>query len=60
MPPSQKAVAFPLLIHRRARAGVVGINGFWQLSHTGTNMCDKPPCGVSIFPSLLIAEEEQD
>src|SRR5260370_427708 len=44
-PPFQNAVAFPLLIQRRARAGVVGINGFPWASLTGTNRCcmgDKP------------------
>src|SRR5258708_14711666 len=43
--PFQNAVAFPLLIQRRARAGVVGINGFPWASLTGTNRCcmgDKP------------------
>jgi hypothetical protein len=48
MPPFQKGVACPFLIHRRARCGVVGISGcrFW--STTGTNMCDKPLSSVYI------------
>src|SRR5450755_2987298 len=44
-PPFQKAVALPCLSQRRARAGVVGINGCWSTSTTGTNMCDKPLSG---------------
>jgi hypothetical protein len=48
IPPFQKEVALPLLIQRRARAGVVGINGCWFLSTTGTNMCDKPLSGEYI------------
>src|SRR5258707_15146399 len=44
-PPFQNAVAFPLLIQRRARAGAGGINGFPPESLTGRNrgcMGDKP------------------
>ena len=42
MPPFQNAVALLARIHRRARAGVVGMSGFPRLSRTETNMCDKP------------------
>jgi hypothetical protein len=59
-PPFQKAVAFLDLSHFRARAGVVGMSGFPCVSITGTNMCDKPPSGVDIFPSLLTTGKERD
>jgi hypothetical protein len=53
-----KGVAFPLLIQRRARAAEVGISGLLFTSTTGTNMCDKPHCGVCTFPSLLTIRED--
>lgn len=47
---SQKAVALPLLIHRRARAGVFGIKGCWSLSMTGTNIGAISPFRVYYIP----------
>jgi hypothetical protein len=38
---------------------VVGINGRWPWSTTGTNMAISP-FRVSIFPSLLTTEAERD